>query len=117
MAQQSRNNHNSRKVLITPECARMFDLYNDSKIKELKEFYENTFKNNPVAYHCAKANLNEKKCFAPNCKGVRTPVFKNKRVKQNNESFVIRVKVHPPKLYVFCQECASVLCKGDSWSS
>jgi len=83
-------------------------------INEVKEFYNRTFKDNKKSYNDAKANLNEKKCFSPNCNCIRTPVFKNKRVKQNNESFVLRVKVHPPKLYVFCHACASVLCPGPS---
>ena len=117
MAQQTRKDHNSQKFQITAETNRMIELCKDSVRKEVKEFYDKTFKDNLVAYHCAKANLNEKICYAPNCKCIRTPIFKNKRVKQNNESFVIRVKVHPPKLYVFCHSCASVLCPGPSWRS
>ena len=86
-------------------------------INEVKEFYNRTFKDNQEAYNDAKANLNEKKCFSPNCNCIRSRVTKYKRVKKNNESIRTVVNVEPPKLYVFCHACASVLCPGPSWRS
>ena len=86
------------------------DLQNDDTREKLKNFYNTEFKNNPEAFNDAKSNFDEKLCFSPDCKCIRTPICQMVRKIKNNIKIRCKEEVEPKKLYVFCSACAAILC-------